>query len=194
MYALIDGNNFYASCERVFKPSYAGRPLVVLSANDGCAIARSEEAKALGIKMGQPLHEFRHLLESEGVICLSANIELYGEMSNRMMRIAAGLGPVQETYSIDLSASSDSLKVCVISREEPGRSAAALSGGSVSRHAWALRPQRRWRSCATTSPRTPSASRGAIQRTFSACATGLSLMSPCASTSCAIQLQAMCGE
>lgn len=103
MLALIDASNFYVSCERVFRPSLNGRPVVSLSNNDGCAIARSNEAKALGIKMGQPWHEIRHLEEEAGLIALSANFALYGDMSNRMMSIAAGLGPSQEIYSIDES-------------------------------------------------------------------------------------------
>jgi DNA polymerase V len=76
MFALIDGNNFYVSCERAFRPSLRGLPVVVLSNNDGCAIARSDEAKALGIKMGQPYFEFRHLEQAAGLVCLSANFEL----------------------------------------------------------------------------------------------------------------------
>lgn len=103
MYALVDGNNFYVSCERAFRPSLKNRPVVVLSNNDGCAIARSNEAKALGIKMGQPWFECRALAESAGVVALSANFVLYGDMSDRMMSIAAGLGPAQEIYSIDES-------------------------------------------------------------------------------------------
>ena len=103
MFALIDGNNFYASCERVFRPSLRGIPTVVLSNNDGCAIARSEEAKALGIKMGAPWFQIRHLCESDGLVALSANFALYGDMSDRMMSVAAGLGPNQEIYSIDES-------------------------------------------------------------------------------------------
>ena len=103
MIALIDASNFYVSCERVFRPSLNGRPVISLSNNDGCAIARSNEAKALGIKMGQPWHELRHLEEEAGLIALSANFALYGDMSDRMMSIAAGLGPVQEIYSIDES-------------------------------------------------------------------------------------------
>lgn len=101
MYALIDGNNFYVSCERVFRPSLIGRPVVVLSNNDGCAIARSNEAKALGVKMAQPWFEIRKLEESHGLVALSANFTLYGDMSDRMMTLAAGLGPQAETYSID---------------------------------------------------------------------------------------------
>jgi DNA polymerase V len=103
MYALVDGNNFYVSCERVFRPSLNGRPVVVLSNNDGCAIARSNEAKALGIKMGAPWFQIRDMAESDGLIALSANFALYGDLSDRMMSLAAGLGPRQEIYSIDES-------------------------------------------------------------------------------------------
>ncbi|MBU1359739.1 MAG: Y-family DNA polymerase [Gammaproteobacteria bacterium] len=103
MYALVDGNNFYVSCERVFRPSLQGRPVIVLSNNDGCAIARSNEAKALGIAMGAPWFQIRQTLPDAGVVALSANFTLYGDMSNRMMAIAAGLGPGQEIYSIDES-------------------------------------------------------------------------------------------
>lgn len=103
MYALVDGNNFYVSCERVFRPSLNGRPVIVLSNNDGCAIARSNEAKALGIKMGEPWFKIRHLEEQDGLVALSANFTLYGDMSDRMMSLAAGLGPTQEIYSIDES-------------------------------------------------------------------------------------------
>jgi len=103
MFALLDGNNFYVSCERVFRPSLQGRPVVVLSNNDGCAISRSDEAKALGVKMAQPHFEFRHLEEHAGLVALSANFTLYGDMSDRMMSLAAGMGPGQEIYSIDES-------------------------------------------------------------------------------------------
>ncbi|WP_119965921.1 Y-family DNA polymerase [Simplicispira lacusdiani] len=101
MYALIDGNNFYVSCERVFNPRLRGRPVVVLSNNDGCAIARSNEAKALGIRMGAPWYQIRHLEQEAGLLALSANFALYGDMSDRMMALAAGLGHHQEVYSID---------------------------------------------------------------------------------------------
>jgi DNA polymerase V len=103
MFALVDGNNFYVSCERVFRPALEGVPVVVLSNNDGCAIARSNEAKALGIQMGQPWHEIRHREASDGLVVVSANFALYGDMSDRMMSLAAGLGPSQEIYSIDES-------------------------------------------------------------------------------------------
>ena len=103
MYALVDGNNFYVSCERVFRPDLEGRPVVVLSNNDGCAIARSNEAKALGIAMGAPWFQIKHLEDEAGLVALSANFALYGDMSDRMMSLAAGLGPIQEIYSIDES-------------------------------------------------------------------------------------------
>jgi len=101
MLALLDINNAYVSMERVFRPSLNGRPVVVLSNNDGCAVARSDEARALGIKMGQPFFQFRHLEEEAGLVALSANFGLYGDMSDRFMSLAAGLGPEQEVYSID---------------------------------------------------------------------------------------------
>jgi len=103
LYALVDGNNFYVSCERVFRPSLQDRPVVVLSNNDGCAIARSNEAKDLGIKMGAPWFQIKHLEDEAGLVALSANFTLYGDMSDRMMSLAAGLGPTQEVYSIDES-------------------------------------------------------------------------------------------
>lgn len=100
-FALIDGNNFYVSCERAFRPGLEGRPVIVLSNNDGCAIARSNEAKELGIKMGQPWFQVRQAWPDACITALSANFALYGDMSNRLMGIAAGLGPDQEIYSID---------------------------------------------------------------------------------------------
>jgi DNA polymerase V len=102
LYALVDGNNFYVSCERVFRPSLNAKPVVVLS-NDGCAIARSNEAKALGIAMGAPWFKIRHMAESNGLVALSANFPLYGDLSDRMMSLVAGLGHRQEIYSIDES-------------------------------------------------------------------------------------------
>ncbi|RRS01204.1 Y-family DNA polymerase [Aquabacterium soli] len=103
MIALCDGNNFFAGVETVFRPSLAGRPVVVLSNNDGCAIARSEAAKALGIKMGDPWFKIKHLEEHAGLVALSANFALYGDMSDRMMTVMAGLGFSQLVYSIDES-------------------------------------------------------------------------------------------
>ncbi|MHB8919405.1 MAG: Y-family DNA polymerase [Halothiobacillus sp.] len=99
--ALIDGNNFYVSCERVFNPKLDGRPVVVLSNNDGCAVARSSEAKALGITMGQPWFQIQEMEQTHGLIGLSSNYTLYADMSNRMMTILNQFAPRQEVYSID---------------------------------------------------------------------------------------------
>jgi DNA polymerase V len=101
MYALVDCNNFYASCERVFDPSLIGRPVVVLSNNDGCVIARSNEAKAVGIPMGAPAFKHRELFEKHQVTVFSSNFPLYGDMSNRVMEILGGFCPAMEIYSID---------------------------------------------------------------------------------------------
>ncbi|MGB9912969.1 MAG: hypothetical protein ACPLRO_06330, partial [Candidatus Kapaibacteriota bacterium] len=84
MIALVDCNNFYVSCERVFNPKLENRPVVVLSNNDGCIVARSEEAKALGIPMGAPLFKYKDFLEKHNVIALSSNYTLYGDMSERV--------------------------------------------------------------------------------------------------------------
>ena len=102
MYALVDGNNFYVSCERVFRPDLQHRPVIVLSNNDGCAIARSNEAKALGVRMGHPWHEIRHLEHQAGLVALSANFALYGDMSDRMASLVAALGHRHEVYSMQL--------------------------------------------------------------------------------------------
>jgi DNA polymerase V len=101
LFALVDCNNFYASCERVFQPALRGRPVVVLSNNDGCVIARSNEAKALGIEMGAPWHLYRRRFEEQGVVVRSSNYTLYGDMSARVMRILADFTPELEIYSID---------------------------------------------------------------------------------------------
>jgi len=103
VYALVDGNNFYVSCERVFRPDLQHRPVIVLSNNDGCAIARSNEAKELGVRMGHPWHEIRHLEHQAGLVALSANFALYGDMSDRMASLVAALGHRHEVYSIDES-------------------------------------------------------------------------------------------
>lgn len=101
MYGLLDCNNFYASCERVFNPSLNGKPVVVLSNNDGCVIARSNEAKALGIKMGIPAYQIKDLVSNHGVAVFSSNYTLYGDMSGRVMSMLAELSPEIEIYSID---------------------------------------------------------------------------------------------
>jgi DNA polymerase V len=99
--ALVDCNNFYASCERVFQPALRGKPVVVLSNNDGCVIARSNEAKAIGIKMGEPWHLCRTRTDTQGVIVRSSNYTLYGDMSARVMQTLTGFTPDLEIYSID---------------------------------------------------------------------------------------------
>ena len=102
-FALVDCNNFYASCERVFEPKLEGKPIVVLSNNDGCIIARSNEAKALGIKMGTPYFKLKNLITQNGVVVKSSNYPLYGDMSSRVMKVIGEYSPVQEVYSIDES-------------------------------------------------------------------------------------------
>ena len=99
--ALVDCNNFYASCERVFQPRLRGKPVVVLSNNDGCVIARSNEAKALGVEMGAPWHLCRDSFRKTGVVVRSSNYTLYGDMSARVMRVLSNFTPNLEIYSID---------------------------------------------------------------------------------------------
>lgn len=101
MYALIDCNNFYASCERVFRPDLIGKPIVVLSNNDGCVIARSNEAKALGVPMGAPAFEYEKIFADKQVQVFSANFALYGDMSQRVMQLLNEYSPGMEIYSID---------------------------------------------------------------------------------------------
>ena len=101
VFALADCNSFYASCERVFNPKIKNKPVVVLSNNDGCIIARTNEAKALGIKMGEPLFKARKIIEKNNVKVFSSNYTLYGSMSNRIMKILEQLFPNIEIYSID---------------------------------------------------------------------------------------------
>ncbi|MDR0770590.1 MAG: Y-family DNA polymerase [Burkholderiales bacterium] len=101
MYALIDGNSFFASCERVFRPDLWRTPVVVLSNNDGCVVARSAETKALKIRMGDPYFKIAGLARRHGVAVFSSNYELYGDLSARMMQTIASLAPAIEIYSID---------------------------------------------------------------------------------------------
>ncbi len=103
IFALVDVNNFYVSCERVFNPHLENRPMVVLSNNDGCAVARSNEVKALGIKMGTPWFKLKDLAARHNIIALSSNYTLYGDMSNRVMTILRDYSPNVEVYSIDES-------------------------------------------------------------------------------------------
>ncbi len=99
--ALIDGNNFYVSCERVFQPELEGKPVVVLSNNDGCVVARSQEVRALGVAMGVPWFKLRDLAKQHGIIARSSNYTLYGDMSQRMHSVIGQFAPEQEIYSID---------------------------------------------------------------------------------------------
>ena len=99
--ALVDCNNFYVSCERVFNPKLEGKPVVVLSNNDGCVIARSNEVKILGVKMGQPWFQLKDLAIEHGIIAYSSNYALYADMSNRVINILSEFSPNKEVYSID---------------------------------------------------------------------------------------------
>lgn len=100
-FALVDCNNFYASCERLFQPRLRGRPIVVLSNNDGCVIARSNETKALGIGMGAPMFKIRKLVEEHDIAVCSSNYALYGDISERVMTVLGASAPAHEIYSID---------------------------------------------------------------------------------------------
>jgi DNA polymerase V len=101
MYALVDCNNFYASCERVFQPKLNGKPVVILSNNDGCVISRSNEAKAVGVPMGAPLFKIKELIKEKNIAVFSSNYALYGDLSNRVMAILGQFSPNLEIYSID---------------------------------------------------------------------------------------------
>lgn len=101
MYTLVDCNNFYASCEQVFNPSYKGNPLVILSSNDGCIVTRSKEAKKQGIPMGAPAFKHKSLFLQHNVISLSSNFSLYGDMSHRVIETIKTFELPIEIYSID---------------------------------------------------------------------------------------------
>lgn len=103
IFALVDCNNFFVSCERVFRPDLEGKPVVVLSSNDGCAVARSNEAKALGIPMGAPAFKFRQIFEQNKVTKFSGNFELYGNISKRITALLTTITPHIEVYSVDES-------------------------------------------------------------------------------------------
>ncbi len=122
LFALVDCNNFYASCERLFRPELKGRPVVVLSNNDGCVIARSSEAKALGIPMGAPAFQWERQFRASGVAVFSSNFPLYGDLSARIMTTLEGLAPRVEVYSIDeafldLTGVADPVALCREIRE-----------------------------------------------------------------------------
>lgn len=101
MFALVDVNSFYASCEMAFRPDLKDKPVVVLSNNDGCVIACSAKARALGVAMGAPYFKQKDLFRRYGVVCFSSNYELYADMSGRVMSILEDLSPYVERYSID---------------------------------------------------------------------------------------------
>lgn len=101
MFALVDCNNFYVSCERVFNPKLANVPVAILSNNDGCFVARSNEVKALGIPMGAPYFQYKDLIKRHGVVVLSSNYALYGDMSRRVMETLRHFAPRIDIYSID---------------------------------------------------------------------------------------------
>jgi len=101
--ALVDCNNFFVSCERLFQPKLEGKPVVVLSNNDGCVVSRSQEAKDLGIRMAAPWFQMKGLAKHHGIIALSSNYTLYADISNRVMRLLSQYCPDQEVYSIDES-------------------------------------------------------------------------------------------
>lgn len=103
IFALVDCNNFFVSCERIFRPDLEGKPVVVLSSNDGCAVSRSNEAKALGIAMAAPAFKYRQLFRDHGVVQFSANFDLYGDVSERITRILTSITPRTEVYSVDES-------------------------------------------------------------------------------------------
>ena len=103
MFCLVDGNNFYVSCERVFNPKLINKPVVVLSNNDGCVVSRSNEAKKIGIKMGEPLFKCKRLIDHYRVECLSSNYTLYADMSARVVSVLREFSPDLEIYSIDES-------------------------------------------------------------------------------------------
>lgn len=103
IFALVDCNNFFVSCERLFRPDLADKPVVVLSSNDGCAVSRSNEAKHLGIPMGAPAFKYRQLFKQHGVVQFSANFELYGDISKRITQLLTSVTPMIEVYSVDES-------------------------------------------------------------------------------------------
>src|SRR5574337_772436 len=103
VFALVDVNNFYASCEALFDPKLRGIPLVVLSNNDGCVVARSAEAKVVGVPMGAPWHQLRDLARRHHIVAMSSNYALYADISNRVVEILRQFCPTMEVYSIDES-------------------------------------------------------------------------------------------
>lgn len=125
--ALVDCNNFYVSCERLFRPDLLNTPVAVLSNNDGCVVARSAEVKALGIKMAVPVHQIKHLIERHNIKLFSSNYTLYADLSSRVMRLLEQFSPRQEVYSID-EAFLDLTGVCDADPEAYGQQIKALIG------------------------------------------------------------------
>src|ERR1700722_3400800 len=103
IFALVDANNFFVSCERLFRPELATRPVIVRSSNDGCVVARSNEAKALGVPMGAPVFKIRHLLQAHNITEFSGSFDLYGDISYRLTQLLRALCPRTEAYSVDES-------------------------------------------------------------------------------------------
>lgn len=103
MIGLIDCNNFFVSCERLFRPELAGKPVVVMSNNDGCAVAMSEEAKMLGVSRGTPIYQLRQIIRQHNIATISGNHRMYGNISSRVMATIGSIVPDMEIYSIDES-------------------------------------------------------------------------------------------
>lgn len=152
----LDGNSFYCSCERLFRPELRGKPVVVLSNNDGCIVALTKEAKAVGLKRGMPLFKVKDIVEANKVAVLSSNYELYNSISGRMQRTVAGMIPRMESYSID-EVFGD---LTGVEDGDPARLTALVQSirqrvysGSAFRRAQGLPPPRRLPNYATTLPR-----------------------------------------
>ncbi|WED77256.1 hypothetical protein PYU98_03035 [Aeromonas allosaccharophila] len=127
--ALVDVNNFYASCERLFRPELRGRPIVVLSNNDGCVVSRSPEAKAMGIKMAGPYFKIREQFEAHGGVAFSSNYALYGDMSGRVMSTLETMSPELEVYSIDKHSCHCRSRLPVTSQPMGNRSGSECGSG-----------------------------------------------------------------
>lgn len=154
MIALVDCNNFYCSCERVFRPDLRDKPVVVLSNNDGCVIARSNESKALGLKMGDPYYQVKPLLERYKVAVFSSNYALYGDMSARVMAMLSRYSPRVDIYSIDEAfLDFDGLGEGRPWRDMPARWSrlSLVARGCPCR--WGLRPPRPWLRLRASLPR-----------------------------------------
>ena len=152
--ALVDCNNFYVSCERVFRPDLTGKPVVVLSNNDGCVVARSKEVKALGIKMGVPVFQIQQLINQHQIQLFSSNYTLYADMSARVMSVLEEFAPTLEVYSID-EAFLDLTGVCqqdpVAYGQRIRKAVVKATGIPVCVSAWA--PLKHWLNSPTLLPR-----------------------------------------